>query len=130
MLGNNLQTGNLQDDQRRLGVGKQVNVRYENTMFLFSISHIPTKNQQPAGLPLTRRLPHLPYTVEPPNKGHIGTRSFVLQKRCFSFIQRLKCTGIIRTSRFVLYRELSFIRSVLYWIFHCNHQLHFCEGIT
>ena len=50
------------------------------------------------------------YTVEPPNKGHIGTRSFVLHRE-MSFIRRLKCTGIIgiRTSRFVLYREVSFI---------------------
>ena len=54
------------------------------------------------------------YTVEPLNKGHIGTRSFVLYREV-SFIQRLKCTGTIgiRTSRLVLYREVSFIRSVL-----------------
>ena len=53
-------------------------------------------------------------TVEPPNKGHIGTRSFVLYREV-SFIPRLKCTGIIGigTSRFVLYREVVFIRSVL-----------------
>ena len=60
-------------------------------------------------------------TVEPPNKGHVGTRSFVLYREV-SFIRRLKCTGIIGigTSRFVLYREVSFIRSVLYRRFHCN----------
>ena len=60
------------------------------------------------------------YTVEPPNKGHVGTRSFVLYREV-SFIQRLKCTGIIgiRMSRFVLYREVFFIWSVLYWRFHC-----------
>ena len=46
-------------------------------------------------------------TVEPPNKGHIGTKSFVLYREV-SFIRRLKCTGIIGiwTSRFVLYREV------------------------
>ena len=33
-------------------------------------------------------------TVEPPNKGHVGTRSFVLYREV-SFIRRLKCTGII-----------------------------------
>ena len=56
-----------------------------------------------------------PFTVESPNKGHIGTRSFVLYREV-SFIRRLKCTGIIGigTSRFVLYREVFFIRSVLY----------------
>ena len=50
------------------------------------------------------------YTVEPPNKGHVGTRSFVLYREV-SFIRRLKCTGImgIGTSRFVIYREVSFI---------------------
>ena len=31
--------------------------------------------------------------MEPLNKGHIGTRSFVLYGEV-SFIQRLKCTGI------------------------------------
>ena len=53
--------------------------------------------------------------MEPLNKGHIGTRSFVLYREV-SFIQRLKCTAIIgiRTNRFVLYREVFFIRSVLY----------------
>ena len=52
-------------------------------------------------------------TVEPPNKGHIGTRSFV-HYREVSFFQRLKCTGIIvGTSRFVLYREVFIIWSVL-----------------
>ena len=59
----------------------------------------------------------LMYTVEPPNKGHVGTRSFVLYREV-SFIRRLKCTGI-GTSRFVLYREVFFIRSVLYRRFHC-----------
>ena len=46
-------------------------------------------------------------TVEPPNKGYVGTRSFVVYREV-SFIRRLKCTGIvgIETSRFVLYREL------------------------
>ena len=34
-------------------------------------------------------------TVEPPNKGHIGTRSSVLYREV-SFIRRLKCTGINR----------------------------------
>ena len=60
------------------------------------------------------------YTVEPPNKGHVGTRGFVLYREVF-FIRRLKCTGIIGigTSRFVLYREVVFFRSVLYWRFHC-----------
>ena len=59
-------------------------------------------------------------TVEPPNKGHVGTRSFVLYREV-SFIRRLKCTGIIGigTSRFVLYREVFFIQSVLYRRFHC-----------
>ena len=40
---------------------------------------------------------------------------FVLYREV-SFIQRLKCTGIIGigTSRFVLYREVFFIWSVLY----------------
>ena len=32
------------------------------------------------------------YTVEPPNKGHVGTKSFVLYREV-SFNQRLKCTG-------------------------------------
>ena len=59
-------------------------------------------------------------TVEPPNKGHVWTRSFVLYREV-SFIWRLKCTGIIGigTSIFVLYREVSFIQSVLYQRFHC-----------
>ena len=58
--------------------------------------------------------------MEPPNKGHIGTRCFVLYKEV-SFIRRLKCTGIIKigTSKFAHYREVSFIRSVLYRRFHC-----------
>ena len=56
--------------------------------------------------------------VEPPNKAHIGTRSFVLYREV-SFIQRLKCTGI-RTSLFVLYREVFFIRSILYQRFYCS----------
>ena len=48
--------------------------------------------------------------MEPPNKGHVGTRSFVLYREV-SFILRLKCTGIIGVgmSRFVLYREVSYI---------------------
>ena len=83
--------------------------------------------------------------MEPPNKGHVGTRSFVLYRevsfirrlictgiigigtsrfvlyREVSFIWRLKCTGItgIGTTRFVLYREVLFIQSVLYRRFHC-----------
>ena len=62
-----------------------------------------------------------PHTMELLNKGHVGTRSFVLYREV-SFIRRLQCTGIIGvgTSRFVLYREVFFIRSVLYWRFHCN----------
>ena len=54
------------------------------------------------------------YTVEPPNKGHVGTRNFVLYREV-SFIRRLKCSGIIGigTSRFVFYRGVFFIRSVL-----------------
>ena len=58
--------------------------------------------------------------MEPPKKGHVGTRSFVLYREV-SFIRWLKCTGIIGigTSRFVLYREVFFIRSVLYRRFHC-----------
>ena len=46
--------------------------------------------------------------MEPLNKGHVGTRNFVLYREV-SFIQRLKCTGIIGigTSRFVLYKEVS-----------------------
>ena len=53
--------------------------------------------------------------MEPPNKGHFGTRNFVLYREVF-FIWGLKCTGIIGigTSRFVLYREAFFIWSVLY----------------
>ena len=35
------------------------------------------------------------------------------------FIWRLKCTIGIGTSRFVLYREVLFIQSVLYQRFHC-----------
>ena len=35
------------------------------------------------------------YTVEPLNKGHVGTRNFVLYREV-SFIRRLKCNGIIR----------------------------------
>ena len=42
--------------------------------------------------------------VEPPNKGHIGTRSFVLYREV-SFIRRLKCTGIIGIGQV----DLSFI---------------------
>ena len=83
--------------------------------------------------------------MEPLNKGHVGTRSFVLYRevsfirrlKCTGiigigtsrfvlyrevfFIQRLKCTGIIEigTSRFVLYKEVFFIQSVLYQRFHC-----------
>ena len=61
---------------------------------------------------------------EPPNKGHVGTRSFVLYREVF-FIRRLKFTGIIGigTSRFVFYGEVFFIRSVLYQRFHCNSSV-------
>ena len=71
--------------------------------------------------PLATELKGQRITVEPPNKGHVETRSFVLYREV-SFIRRLKCTGIIGigTSRFVLYREVFFIRSVLYWRFHCT----------
>ena len=64
------------------------------------------------------------YTVEPPKKGHIGTRSFVLYREV-SFIRRLKCTGIIGigTSRFVLYREVFFIWSILYRRFPCIYYI-------
>ena len=67
----------------------------------------------------------LVYTVEPPNKGHVGTRSFVLYRQV-SFIRRLQCTGIIRigTSRFVLYREVSYIWSVHYRRFHCIYNMY------
>ena len=58
--------------------------------------------------------------MEPLNKGHVGTSSFVPYREVF-FIRMLKCTGIIGigTSRFVLYGEVFFIRSVLYQRFHC-----------
>ena len=58
--------------------------------------------------------------MEPPNKGHVGTWSFVLYREV-SFIRRLECTGIIGfgTSRFVLYREVFFVWSVHYRRFHC-----------
>ena len=61
--------------------------------------------------------------MELQNKGHVGTRSFVLYREV-SFIRRLKCTGIIGIwmSRFVLYREVSFIWSVLNRRFHCSTQ--------
>ena len=63
-------------------------------------------------------------TVEPPNKGHGGTRSCVLYKEVS--YSKLKCTGIIGigTSGFVLYREVFFIRSVLYRRFNCIQYLH------
>ena len=50
------------------------------------------------------------YTMEPLNKGHVGTRSFVLYREV-SFILRLKCTGIkgIGMSSYVFYKEVSFI---------------------
>ena len=57
-------------------------------------------------------------TVEPLNKGHVGTKSFALYREV-SFIRRLKCTGI-GMRRFVLYKEVFFIRSVLYRRFHCS----------
>ena len=58
--------------------------------------------------------------MKPLNKGHIGTKSFVLYREVF-FIQRLKCTGRIGIgmSKFVHYREVFFIQSVLYLKFHC-----------
>ena len=54
-----------------------------------------------------------PCRLEPMNKGHIMGQGVL---RVVSFIRRLKCTDIIGigTSRFVLYREVFFIRSVLY----------------
>ena len=60
--------------------------------------------------------------MEPLNKGHVGTRSFVLYREVY-FIRKLKYTGIIGigTSRFVLYREVFFIRSVLYRRFHFSY---------
>ena len=63
-------------------------------------------------------------TVKSPNKGHVGTRRFVLYREV-SFTRRLKCTGIIGIgmSRFVLYREVFFILSVLYRRFHCIHMV-------
>ena len=35
--------------------------------------------------------------MEPPNKGHVGTKSYVLYRKV-SFIRRLKCTGIVDLS--------------------------------
>ena len=63
------------------------------------------------------------YTVEPPNKGHVGTRSFVLYREV-SFIRRLKCTGIIGigTSRFVLYRGFLYLECPLLEV-----PLYFCK---
>ena len=48
-----------------------------------------------------------------------GVLSFIER---FPLFQHLKCTGIIGigTSRFFLYREVFFIRSVLHWRFHCT----------
>ena len=82
-------------------------------------------------------------TVEPPNKGHVGTGSFVLYREV-SYIRRLKCTGIIGigTSKFVLYREVPFIRRlkctgiigtgtsrfVLYREVFFNQRLHCING--
>ena len=42
--------------------------------------------------------------MESPNKGHVGTRGFVLYREV-SFIRRLKCNGIIGigTSRLILF---------------------------
>ena len=56
-------------------------------------------------------------SVEPPNKGHVGTRSFGLYREV-SFIRRLKCTGIIGIgmSRFVLYSEVK-----MYWYKNTVH---------
>ena len=47
-------------------------------------------------------------STEPLNKGHVGTRSFVLYREV-SFIRRLKCTGIIGIgmSRFVFTERCS-----------------------
>ena len=68
--------------------------------------------------------------MEPPNRGHVGTRSFVLYREV-SFIQRLKCTGIIGigTSVFVLYREVflfgvsfiggSTVHALLHYCIYC-----------
>ena len=71
-----------------------------------------------------------PSTVEPPNKGHIGTRNFVFYREV-SFIRRLKCTGTIigiGTSRFVLYRvvfAVSFIGGSTVLLTHRHeHEFH------
>ena len=53
----------------------------------------------------------------------------MLGQGVLSFIWRLKCTGIIGigVSRFVLYREVFFIRSVLYRRFHCKYTRSYCN---
>ena len=56
------------------------------------------------------------YTAEPPIKGHVGTRSFILYREVFPLFKVIIGIGM---SRFVLYREVSFIQSVLYQRFHC-----------
>ena len=68
-------------------------------------------------------------TVEPPNKGHVGTRSFVLY-RVVSFIWRSKCTGIILgrvdlscIERFPLFR-VSFIGGSTVLCFFSNPYVH------
>ena len=80
----------------------------------------------------TQKVSHKENTVEPPNKGHIGTRSFNCPyNREVCFIRRLKCTGIIGigTSRFVLYREacslfgVSFIRGFTVITCHYNYSV-------
>ena len=95
--------------------------------FPFSLSLIPSTHSALSRKDIinyhTLRFPLPMTTVKPPNKGHIGTRGFVLYREV-SFIRRLKCTGIIqlelgRVTSFI-YREVSFIQSVLYWRFHCT----------
>ena len=69
--------------------------------------------------------------MEPLNKGQVGKRCFVLYREV-SFIQRLKCTGIIGmwTSRFVLKRcplsEVPLYKHVLVDIFIID--FHFGTG--
>ena len=56
--------------------------------------------QPPTAMSAERRYKHYSYTVEPPNKGHLGTRSFVLCKEV-SFIWRFLIVQVgISTSSF------------------------------
>ena len=61
------------------------------------------------------------HTVEPLNKGHLGTIEIVLYKEV-SFIQRTNNTlkYYHGTETSVLYREVSFIQSIFYQRFHCT----------